>query len=200
MTRHFSRGDAGQAFPIYITVVAGLLFLALAYLAVGQAATNRSGAQTAADAAALAAAQEARDQLAGEWVDNIGDPASWERIFNGLGVGLDDTCWRAAQLASQNDAHVDACAPDGPLGYRVEVTADDPVGKSIVPGTENKRAHASALAVIEPICEIEPPDGDGKDDVPPRLTCEDQEWELDPEDSPELPKPQDLFDVHLADS
>ena len=64
--RRRSPRDDGQAFPIYITVVGGLLFLAFAYFAVGQAAVNRNGAQTAADAAALAAAQEARDQLAGQ--------------------------------------------------------------------------------------------------------------------------------------
>src|SRR4051794_28092055 len=62
--------DAGQAFPIYITVVGGLLFLAFAYLAVGQAAATRNGAQTAADAAALAAAQDLRDKLAGQWVED----------------------------------------------------------------------------------------------------------------------------------
>ncbi|WP_063885168.1 MULTISPECIES: pilus assembly protein TadG-related protein [Streptomyces] len=191
--------DEGQAFPIYITVVAGLLFLALAYLAVGQAATNRGGVQTAADAAALAVAQETRDQLAGEWVDNIRDPTSWERIFDGVGMALNDSCWRAAQLASRNDAHVDECTPDGPLGYRVEVTSDEPVGQSIVPGTENKYAHASAFAVVEPRCDIELPEGEGKAESV-GLTCGDQKWELDLEDLPELPKPQDLFDVHLADN
>ncbi|MEV5866495.1 pilus assembly protein TadG-related protein [Streptomyces tendae] len=200
MTWHSGQGDQGQAFPIYVTVVAALLFLALAYLAVGQAGTNRNGAQTAADAAALAAAQEARDQLAGEWVDNIADPSSWERIFDGLGAGPGESCWRAAQLASRNDAQVDVCEPDGPLGFRIEVTADDPVGESIVPGTENKHAHASATAVIEANCEFELPDGEERDDVLPTITCNDQDWELDPEDLSELPKPQDLFDVHLADS
>ncbi|MGV9241848.1 pilus assembly protein TadG-related protein, partial [Streptomyces nigra] len=60
MRRPHRRGDTGQAFPIYITVAAGLLFLAFAYLAVGQAAANRNGAQTAADAAALAAALDTR--------------------------------------------------------------------------------------------------------------------------------------------
>ena len=65
MTRPRRYGDAGQAFPIYITVVGGLLFLALAYFAVGQATVNRGGAQTAADAASLAAAQYVRYHLAG---------------------------------------------------------------------------------------------------------------------------------------
>ncbi|MFB6556570.1 pilus assembly protein TadG-related protein [Streptomyces sp. NPDC056405] len=199
MTLHLSRSDAGQAFPIYITVVAGLLFLALAYLAVGQAATNRNGAQTAADAAALAAAQEARDQLADEWAENIGDPASWGDIFEGAVTGLGNSCWRADQFAAQNGAQVDVCAPDGPLGYKVEVTADEPVGESIVPGTENDYAHASATAVIERRCTFELPEGDAEDDVLPRLTCKDQYWDLDPDDPLELPEPQDLFDVHLAD-
>ncbi|MFE7120718.1 pilus assembly protein TadG-related protein, partial [Streptomyces sp. NPDC057654] len=56
-------GDAGQAFPIYITAVVGILFLALAFFAVGQAGAKKNGAQTAADASALAAAQDYRDQL-----------------------------------------------------------------------------------------------------------------------------------------
>jgi hypothetical protein len=47
LTRPRRYGDAGQAFPIYIVVVGGLLFLAFAYFAVGQAAANRNGAQTA---------------------------------------------------------------------------------------------------------------------------------------------------------
>ncbi len=80
------------------------------------------------------------------------------------------------------------------------MTTDDPVGESIVPGTENKHAHASATAVIEPNCEFELPDGEEKDDVLPTITCNDQDWKLDPKDLLELPKPQDLFDVHLADS
>jgi hypothetical protein len=198
-------GDAGQAFPIYITVVGGLLFLAFAYLAVGQAAANRNGAQTAADAAALAAAQDTRDQLAGQWVEDILDPTKWQDIFDGNVDGLGPSCWRADQLAAQNDAHVEACAPTEPLGYEVEVETDTPVGDSIVPGTEEKFARASATAVIEPRCAFELPggddEGDGNDVLPlPQLTCEDKNWDLDP-NGPDalLPGPEDLFDVHLAD-
>lgn len=64
-------------------MVAGLLFLAFAYFAVGQAAVNRNGAQTAADAAALAAAQETRDGLADLWVADVLDPSKWLGIFEG---------------------------------------------------------------------------------------------------------------------
>ncbi|MFE0812243.1 pilus assembly protein TadG-related protein [Streptomyces sp. NPDC058848] len=194
-----SLNDVGQAFPIYITVVAGLLFLAFAYLAVGQAATTRNGAQTAADAAALAAAQETRDQLAGEWAENVEDPASWDAIFDGVVTGLDNSCWRADQLAAQNGAHVEGCAMDGPLRYSVEVKTDEPVGDSIVPGTEDAYAHASAVAVIEPNCMFESPEREAEDDPLPTLTCKDQSWNLGLDDLPELPEPQDLFDVHLTD-
>ena len=102
-------------------VVAGLLFLALAYLAVGQAAANRNGAQTAADAAALAAAQDTRDQLAGRvgWTSCATRPSGWD-ILNGIADGLAPSCPRAYDLAAQNDASVTGCTEDG-LDFTVEV-------------------------------------------------------------------------------
>ncbi|MFF8354180.1 pilus assembly protein TadG-related protein [Streptomyces chartreusis] len=208
MTRPRRHDDAGQAFPIYITVVAGLLFLAFAYLAVGQAAANRNGAQTAADAAALAAAQETRSQLAGDWLEVVRDPTKWQDILDG-DTALFDDCWRADDLAAQNDAGVDYCGRDGLLGYKVDVETDKPVGDSIVPGTEDKHSKASAIAVIEPLCTFDLPgedadegegEGDGNDTLPlPQLTCDDANWDLDPDDPATLPDPEDLFDVHLAD-
>jgi hypothetical protein len=192
-------GDSGQAFPIYITVVAGLLFLAFAYLAVGQAGAARNEAQTAADAAALGAALEVRDQLAGEWLDNLKDPDAWQGIFDG-DVQVADGCWRAHQLAAQNDAQVLGCEREGPLDYKVDVEADEPVGDSIVPGTEGTYAKASAKAVIEPRCDFDLPAEDAGDDELPTLSCEGTDWDLSPDDDPaELPDPEDLFDVHLAD-
>ncbi|MGA5806721.1 pilus assembly protein TadG-related protein [Streptomyces cellulosae] len=204
MTRRRRLADSGQAFPIYITVVGGLLFLAFAYLAVGQAAANRNGAQTAADAAALAAAQERRDQLSGAWSKNLLDPEKWQDIFDGMAEGLTPSCWRADQLAAANDATVLSCNADGLLGYTVEVQTNKTVGDSIVPGTETKKSRARASAVIEPRCGFElPPEGDEADEEEklPTLNCKGGvDWELDPE-APEdlLPKPEDLFDVHLAD-
>ncbi|WP_180686940.1 pilus assembly protein TadG-related protein [Streptomyces gossypiisoli] len=192
-------GDTGQAFPIYITVVAGLLFLAFAYLAVGQAAATRNEAQTAADAAALAAAQDLRDQIAGEWLENVLDPASWQGIFDGDVELLDDPCERAHQLAAQNDAHVEGCEGQGLLGYRVDVKTDEPVGDTIVPGTEGMHATAHATAVVEPRCTFELSGEDPGGEVLPNLTCKDKDWELNPEDLDILPAPEDLFDVHLAD-
>lgn len=194
-----SYDDAGQAFPIYITVVAGLLFLAFAYLAVGQAAANRNLAQTAADAAALAAAQDTRDQLAGKWVDTVLDPNKWQGLLDGNAAQMDG-CWRANQLAQLNQAHVDGCQPSF-LRYTVYVQTDKSVGKSVVPGTEDKYSNAHASAVIEPLCTFDRPvEGSDDEDVLPRITCKNnQYWDLDPEHLTGLPRPEDLFDVHLAD-
>ncbi|MFJ4782848.1 pilus assembly protein TadG-related protein [Streptomyces sp. NPDC088794] len=213
-------GDAGQAFPIYITVVGGLLFLAFAYLAVGQAAANRNGAQTAADAAALAAAQDRRDQLADLWVADVLDPTKWQDIFDGDVGGLAPSCGRADQLAAQNDATVLSCLPQGLLGFTVQVRTNRTVGKSVIPGTEDKQSTTDATAVIQSLCTFDPPateppaedpgdddpgegepgDGDAEDVVLPRLTCDDGAfWDLDPEHLTGLPHPEDLFDVHLAD-
>ena len=182
-------------------VVAGLLFLAFAYLAVGQAAANRNGAQTAADAAALAAALDTRDKLTDEWVKNVLDPTKWQDIFDGVGVDFDG-CARADQLAAQNDATNTECGqlPGLPPGYRVVTMTNKTVGDSIVPGVEGKQSTESATAVIESLCEFELPGAGSGADVLPKLTCEDgQEWTLDPEDLTDLPGPEDLFDVHLAD-
>lgn len=181
-------------------MVAGLLFLAFAFLAVGQAAANRNGAQTAADAAALAAALDTRDKLTDKWVENILDPTKWQDIFDGGGVNFDG-CARADELAAQNDATRLGCqALAGlPPGYTVEVRTNKTVGDSIVPGVEGKQSTETATAVIDSVCRPEPPGEDANADVLPKLTCKGGvEWNLDPDDLTDLPGPEDLFDVHLA--
>ncbi|AKN71309.1 hypothetical protein QR97_17185 [Streptomyces sp. PBH53] len=192
------RRDDGQAFPIYIMVVAGLLFLAFAYLAVGQAAVNRSDAQAAADAAALAAAQDVRDQLAGQWVKDLTDPSKWQDIFDGE-ADIADPCGRAGQLAAQNDARLDGCYPLPPLKYKAEVTTNKSVGDSVVPTTENIKSTASAIAEIESLCTFQLPSDDAQGDTLPELTCDGEIWKPEPDDQAGLPEPEDLFDVHLAD-
>ncbi|WP_443054725.1 pilus assembly protein TadG-related protein [Streptomyces sp. NBC_00334] len=198
MTHPHAGSDAGQAFPIYITVVGGLLLLALAYFAVGQAAATRSEAQTAADAAALAAALETRDRLADEWLEYVLEPDTWQDIFDGR-VPVPSGCWRAHELAARNDASVD-CQPDGLMGYRVVAETNDTVGDSIVPGTEGRKATETASAVVEARCSVEPPAEDADDEALPILSCKGgEEWDLKPDDLSGLPKPEDLFDVHLTD-
>ncbi|QGZ50708.1 hypothetical protein GPZ77_22140 [Streptomyces sp. QHH-9511] len=216
MTARLS-GDAGQAFPIYITVVAGLLLLAFAYFAVGQAAVTRNGAQTAADAAALAAAQDAREQLRDGWLEVILDPAKWTAFLAGEDYAEGAACEQAASFAGRNDAELwgESCRrlPAGEEGFHVTVRTLSPVGQSVVPGTDKQHAVASAKAVIEPRCtfdapepepEPEPeetstPDPDEGEEPEPilGLSCDGVPWEVDPA-QPRLPSAADLFMVRLV--
>lgn len=178
-------------------VVAGLLFLAFAYFAVGQAAVNRNGAQTAADAAALAAAQETRDELADLWKLDVKDPSKWLDLFQGVGA-VDDPCPRADELAAQNDASLRSCESNG-LRFRVTVQTNKTAGDSVIPITSTTQAHASATAVIDALCHFDP-QGEGEPSgALPKLQCKKSgDWTVDPEDLESLPGPEDLFDVHLA--
>ncbi|CAM5686957.1 hypothetical protein SANTM175S_09996 [Streptomyces antimycoticus] len=154
------RSDAGQAFPIYITAVAALLFLALALFAVGQAEATRNGGQTAADAAALAAAQDYRDQLRKGFLEAIANGSVWDDLLNGRGIGTGDACERAQWFAQQNGADLTGpgCVPGYlPTSFTVTVRTQKPVGKTVIPGTETKDATATAKAVVTPRCTAEPP-------------------------------------------
>ncbi|MFE5485965.1 pilus assembly protein TadG-related protein [Streptomyces sp. NPDC056527] len=210
--------DRGQAFPVYITVVAGLLLLAFAYFAVGQAAATRNGAQTAADAAALAAAQDAREQLRDGWLKVILDPAQWDDFLTGQDYGELAACQRAASFAAKNDAELwgEGCRrlPVGEEGFRVDVRTLSTVGDSVIPGTDEQHAFASATAVIEPRCTFDAPEpeptptesaepdpGETEDEKPGPilgLSCDGEAWDIDP-DRPDLPGVADLFTVRLAD-
>ncbi|WP_103533024.1 pilus assembly protein TadG-related protein [Streptomyces sp. SM11] len=145
------RGDAGQAFPIYIMMVAGLLFLALAFFAVGKASALRNGSQGAADAAALAAAQKARADFGPGFLGSLPD--------NMLDDFLDEPfaphCAEAQRLADANDADRKLCYPTP--GYlrdtiTVEVEGRKPVDSPVIPGSQNKKAKAKATALIEFNC------------------------------------------------
>ncbi|MEV5242311.1 pilus assembly protein TadG-related protein [Streptomyces cinnamoneus] len=153
------RGDAGQAFPLYITAVAALLFLALAFFAVGQAGATKNGAQTAADAAALAAAQDYRDQLHTGLLAALGaggDVAGW---LAGLGAEPGRACGAAASYAELNDAGPGITCDQGeaPGLFTVTVTSARTVGDSVVPGTGNQHAKATAKAGVVPRCTAQPP-------------------------------------------
>ncbi|MEU6621818.1 pilus assembly protein TadG-related protein [Streptomyces litmocidini] len=210
------RQDAGQAFPVYIAVIAGLLFLAFAYFLVGQAALTRNSAQTAADAAALAAAQDAREQLRDGWIEVILDPGQWDRFLHGVAnTDEDSACQQAEEFAARNEAVVTdrGCVPlaTEDRGFRVTVRTT---------GREARQATASAEAVLEPRCTFDPPgptpepsettpdptptgpdEGGGEPDdeeLVVDLVCGDETWVIDPE-SPRLPSAADLFRVRLSD-
>ncbi|MFC8761153.1 pilus assembly protein TadG-related protein [Streptomyces sp. NPDC057193] len=204
------RGDAGQAFPVYIAVIAGLLFLAFAYFAVGQAAFTRNAAQTAADASALAAAQDAREQLREGWLEVILDPDQWGGFPNAEGYADASACESASDFAFRNEAKLDGsgCQPltSGASGFRVTVSTT---------GGKPNPATASAEAVIEPRCTFTeepttepppppsspPPSADPEEEElgPIRgLTCDGKPWEIDPE-NPRLPAATELFTVRLSE-
>ncbi|MEV7833428.1 pilus assembly protein TadG-related protein [Streptomyces subrutilus] len=144
--------DQGQAFPLYIVVVAGLLFAALAFAVVGMAGATRSDAQGAADAAALAAAREARDNVfSGSDLPAL-QPSDWERILSGDRFDLRGACGRAIAFAASNDATAQ-CAPALPE-FTVSVTTNGTVGRSVIPGSEGVHGRASATAVIESRCSL----------------------------------------------
>ncbi|MCP3819067.1 pilus assembly protein TadG-related protein [Streptomyces sp. A3M-1-3] len=207
------RCDQGQAFPIYIMMVAGLLFVALAFFAVGQASATRNGAQGAADAAALAAAQEARSNLIPGFDLERLDPEGWEDLLDGNGFDLTGACGRAADLAASNDSTVVECLPPTLANeFTVEIETNYTVGNSVIPGTEDRHAAASATAVIEPRCDLLPrpvpgndqPPGDdesGEERTPVEFRCDGGETvefdPLDPISWTDLGK--FLFSVRLAD-
>ncbi|MFF3992608.1 pilus assembly protein TadG-related protein [Streptomyces cyaneofuscatus] len=150
MSRRF-RGDAGQAFPIYVVMVAGLLFLAFAFFAVGKASALRNGSQGAADAAALAAAQRARTEMGPGFIASL--RGNTLELF--LGSTFAPPCADAERLASANGADARACYPEhGYLRDRitVEVEGRKPVDSSVIPGTQNTFAKAKATALIEFRC------------------------------------------------
>jgi hypothetical protein len=226
--RHRAR-DAGQAFPIYLTAVAGLLFLAFAYLAVGQAGAIRNSGQTAADAAALAAGQDYRDQLRTAFLKAVVSGSAWQDILRGQGIGTGDACDQAQWFAGRNDADVTACEPGYlPASFTVTVRTRRTVGKSVIPGTEHTHATAKARAVVEPRCTVDLPSpstlpvppsaGDGgsgggaggqggstgrqggKDGKSPiGLTCDGRALTIDPVHPDLFPDAKDLFAVQLAD-
>ncbi|MFC9621588.1 pilus assembly protein TadG-related protein [Streptomyces sp. NPDC056930] len=147
------RRDAGQAFPIYVVMVAGLLFLVFAFFAVGKAAALRNGAQGAADAAALAAAQQTREDYGAPFLASL--PGNMlEQFLQGHRV---TGCPAAQGLAAANQADVsEAGCRFTTVGYRDRITVGvegrKPVDSSVIPGTKNKRAKATATAIVEFRC------------------------------------------------
>ncbi|MGW7292220.1 hypothetical protein ACWGIB_07500 [Streptomyces xiamenensis] len=161
--------------------------VAFTFFVFAQASVVRSGGQSAADAAALAAAQEARDRL----LDSGGD---WEDILAGDGFAVDSACAEAGRLAARNDATVVSCDADrARIGYTVTVRTSRTVGESIIPGTENQTAQVRATAVIRGLCDVT----SDEDDLV-ELSCEEERrWSFDPEREETWPDARDLFQVYL---
>ncbi|MFF1913364.1 pilus assembly protein TadG-related protein [Streptomyces sp. NPDC058239] len=197
-----SRNDAGQAFPIYVVMVAGLLFLVFAFFAVGKAAALRNGSQGAADAAALAAAQQTREDFEAPFLASL--PGNMLEQF--LQAHAVTGCPAAQALAAENQADVTDCQPI-PGGYRdrikVEVEGRKPVDSSVIPGTEKTFAKAEATAIVEFRCTWKSVDfnDDGVQDLY-IFTCGDAGMvEIAPGSPPPWSQVSKiLYDVHLVDN
>ncbi|MBW1602791.1 hypothetical protein JJV70_11860 [Streptomyces sp. JJ66] len=193
--------DRGQAAPIYITVVAGALFLALAYFAFGQAALARNGTQSAADAAALAAAHDARNQLGEGILDSLDDLAQWEELLAGRTFLAERACAQAESFAKKNQSAAQACEVKGGTApeFSVEVRSVAPVGDSVVPGTEGVHARASAAAVLEPLCRAVEADLEESPKDPVLLLCDGDKLIVNPEEPETVPDFDALFRVRLTE-
>ncbi|MFD6530089.1 pilus assembly protein TadG-related protein [Streptomyces sp. NPDC060184] len=199
--RRDARPDAGQAFPIYIMMVGGLLFLALAFFAVGKASALRNEAQGAADASALAAAQSAREQfeapfLQALWTDSLGIFLSQSPVAAG--------CLSAPRFASDNDATLTSCEPhEGGLrdSITTKVKGNGAVDSSVLPGSAGTRATTKATAIVEFRCDWRSVDlnEDGVQDIY-FFTCDGKMAEIRPSSPPPWSSVSKiLFDVHLVD-
>ncbi|MFC8591690.1 pilus assembly protein TadG-related protein [Streptomyces atroolivaceus] len=206
--------ESGQAAPLYITAVVGLLFLALVFFVFGEADVKRNGAQSAADAAALAAAQESRDQLENDLLGNLLDGDYLRDVFGGDFPGTYNGCAQASWFAERNDARSVRCDMlPGRWAFEVDVESNKAMSANLVPGTEGKRAEASAVAVVEPRCsfraaepstdEGKPPSDPAEEDEPKpspgKLVCDTRDWVIDPEHLDFVPDMADLFTVRLAE-
>lgn len=212
------RGDRGQAFPIYIVMVAGLLFLAFAFFAVGQASAARNGAQGAADAAALAAAQEAREEMRLPFLQALREPDGLDTLLSGSqnpGLGREE----ANRLAAKNRSDLTGFYwRQGFWQDRVTASVKTryTVGASVIPSTKDRHATASATAVVEFRCSLkstpEPTDpqqgdvdekdkNDSKDTPGPfEFTCDGRPVIIDLSSSDPLADLSKLiFAVHLID-
>jgi hypothetical protein len=135
----------GQILPILIILVASLLGLGIYLLQVGRAGQLRAGAQTAADAAALAAAKEVgKGYAANEYPQQVDDAAARSQ---------------AEEYADRNDAVlVDYERQD--LDVLVSVATKDSIGEGgeLVDSADVK-AEAKARARVDPIAAIAGPGG-----------------------------------------
>ncbi|MFJ4902451.1 pilus assembly protein TadG-related protein [Streptomyces sp. NPDC088727] len=211
-------GDRGQAFPIYIVMVTGLLFLAFALFAVGQASAARNGAQGAADAAALAAAQEAREEMRLPFLQALREPDGLNTLLGGSQnprLGREE----ANRLAATNRSDLTGFYwRQGFWQDRVtaRVKTRYTVGTSVIPSTKDRHATASATAVVEFRCSLkstpEPTDpqqgdvdeedkNDSKDIPGPfEFTCDGRPVIIDLSSSDPLADLSKLiFAVHLID-
>lgn len=191
-----TRREEGQTFGIYIVAVAALFFLAFAFFAVGQASAKRNSAQTAADAAALAAARATRDEVKDAFGTALkeGDLVKLGQLLGGADMDGARGCTAAHGFALENDAGVANCGQaTGLPGVTLSVITNGTVGKSVIDGTEAIHAKAEATAVVEKRCIVR-----GKDGKVIKFACNGENLSIDPTASGFVLDLSDFFTVHLS--
>jgi len=127
--------------PVVVMVLLGIAGLGLVAVQIGKATVMRSDAQTAADAAALAAAREIRDQLAAQ-VAATGT-SSFE-LIDEVRVNA-----AAADYAGRNEAHLTRPVERHGADVRAWVATDHRLGKGAGKDADEERGEARARARIE---------------------------------------------------
>ncbi len=178
--------------------ITALFLLAFAYFAVGQAAVARNTAQAAADAAALAAARESRDELHDPFLAALasGDVGALSDLLAKVGMDSSAACTEAMRYANDNDAATEpgGCTQDaGTNGYTVHVKSLESVGRSVVHGTDTVYPTAEATAVVTPRCDAAEPDGKGV-----RFRCRDGVITVDPTAANFALDLSQFYAVHLS--
>jgi hypothetical protein len=181
---------------MYGAVITALLFLAFAFFAVAQAAAVRNAGQSAADAAALAAAQDDRERFFDGFLDAVHGDDDWQNWLHLTEVVSPSGCGAAADFAGRNDSDVVACEPvlrHGDPGYTVRIRTRFDTGDTFLPGADHRHGEAEATAVVRPRCDLE---GDGETID---LICGDAgDVTIDPDSDEPHVKPSDLFSVVLV--
>lgn len=145
---HRERGQLVTSLSVIFAVVA-LLVLVYLFIPIGAATTEKGQSQTAADAAALAAAQE----MADDWVDGLigGSFSSLDELWTAVRLtgGSCAQSYRgvADDYAGRNGASVEDYCVDWPAG-RVEATVIR--NATVGPGESRARARARAELGIDP--------------------------------------------------
>lgn len=150
----------------------------------------------------MAAAQDARDEIVDELGVAIGQEDNWLDWLDGdldpAGAGA---AAAAQQLAAENNSTlqgVEFVTRNGFPGFEADIQTNYTVGDSFLPGTEDIRATAHAVAVIQPRCDF---DLDADPENPVELDCDGEIVNIDPGvfDPDDLPDASVLFSVHLAE-
>ena len=138
--------EEGQVIPVLLVLFTALLAAGAILFQVARATGLSAQAQTAADAAALAAAKDLRAQLVA-MASRLG--------YSDLSL-VDDgrVCGAAGDYAARNEATVISCARDG-LEVQVAVVTDEKLGEAARPidsedfeGSERARAELDAQPVV----------------------------------------------------